>query len=90
MLDAAEREQFEVLITTDRNLKYQQDLGARRIAIIVLSSTSWPRINQQAAAVAIGPVTAEALTEAGVPVGAIAARPDDDALVEAILSCRSA
>ncbi|MCP4701357.1 MAG: hypothetical protein GY862_31555 [Gammaproteobacteria bacterium] len=51
LLDAAEREAFEVLVTTDRNLKYQQNLSFRQIAIVVLSSTSWPRIRQEAAAV---------------------------------------
>jgi hypothetical protein len=44
LLKAAEREGFEVLVTTDKNLKYQQNLGTRRIAIIILSTTSWPRI----------------------------------------------
>ena len=46
LLDAAEREGFEVLVTTDRNLRYQQDLGVRSIAIVVLSTTSWPRIQR--------------------------------------------
>ena len=40
----AEMEGFEVLVTTDQNLKYQQDLASRKIGIVVLSSTSWPRI----------------------------------------------
>lgn len=44
LLDRAESDGFEILITTDRNLRYQQDLNDRRIAIVVLSSTSWPRI----------------------------------------------
>jgi hypothetical protein len=35
---------FEVLVTTDLNLKYQQNLAHRRIAIVVLSTPSWPRI----------------------------------------------
>jgi hypothetical protein len=39
LLTAAEREGFEVFVTTDRNLRNQQTLGGRRIAIIVLSST---------------------------------------------------
>jgi hypothetical protein len=51
LLDVAEREGFEILITTDKNLKHQQNLGARRIAIIVLTSTSWPRIQHEIAAV---------------------------------------
>lgn len=46
LLNAAEEEGFEIFITTDSNLKYQQNLQARRIAIIVLTTTSWPRIRQ--------------------------------------------
>jgi hypothetical protein len=44
LLDAIERDGFAVLVTTDSNLKYQQNLKSRRIAIVVLSTTSWPRI----------------------------------------------
>ena len=51
LLDAAEQEGFEVFVTTDKNLKYQQNLGARRIAIVVLTSTSWPRIEHEIPAV---------------------------------------
>jgi hypothetical protein len=51
LLDAAELAGFDVLITTDANLKYQQNLGSRRIAVVVLMSTSWPRIQQVIAAV---------------------------------------
>ena len=44
LLQAAETAGFTVLVTTDTHLKYQQNLVARRIAIVVLSTTSWPRI----------------------------------------------
>lgn len=44
LLQAAENAGFEVLVTTDTNLKYQQNLATRKIAVIVLTSTSWPRI----------------------------------------------
>ncbi len=46
LLDAAEREGYQILITTDQNLRYQQSLAGRKIAIIVLLSTSWPRIQR--------------------------------------------
>jgi len=42
----AENEGFDVFVTTDTNLKYQQNPSSRRIAIIVLSTTSWPRIRR--------------------------------------------
>jgi len=48
LLNVAERESFEVLVTTDSNLKYQQNLAGRRLAIVVLLSTSWPRIRRVA------------------------------------------
>lgn len=46
LLQQAESNGFEILITTDQNLKYQQNLSERIIAIVVLSATSWPRIKQ--------------------------------------------
>jgi hypothetical protein len=51
---------FDLLITTDQNLKYQQNLTGRSLAILVLPTTSWPRIQQHvgeivAAAVAMRP-----------------------------------
>jgi len=35
---------FDVLLTTDRQLRYQQNLSQRRLAIAVLSTTQLPRI----------------------------------------------
>ena len=48
LLAAAEASGFEVLVTTDTNLKYQQNLASRTVAIVVLSTTSWPRIKADA------------------------------------------
>jgi len=47
LLLAAEREAFEVLVSTDQNLKHQQNLSARRIAIVVLMTTNWRRIERK-------------------------------------------
>lgn len=38
--------QFDALITTDRNLKNQQNLSTVKIAILVLPTTSWPRLQR--------------------------------------------
>ena len=43
LLDAAE-ETFDLLITTDQQLREQQNLAARKLAILVLPTTSWPRL----------------------------------------------
>ncbi len=45
LLDAAEKEGFAAIVTTDLNLKYQQNLKVRPLAIVVLSTTSWPAFN---------------------------------------------
>jgi hypothetical protein len=47
LLAAAEEAGFDLMITTDQNLRYQQNLAARRIGIVVLMTTSWPRIRRQ-------------------------------------------
>ena len=46
LIAAAEFAQFEALVTTDKSLRYQQNLAARSIAIVVLLTTSWPRIQR--------------------------------------------
>lgn len=51
LLSVAEQAGFEGFVTTDKNLRYQQNLDGRRIAVVVLSSTSWPRIQQVAPAI---------------------------------------
>ncbi len=53
LLDTAEQSGFELLVTTDSNLQYQQNLTERRIAIIVLRSTSWPRIKKSISAIQV-------------------------------------
>ena len=47
LLAAANGEGFELMITTDQNLRYQQNLEERKIGIVVLMSTSWPRIQEK-------------------------------------------
>jgi len=42
---------FEVFITTDQNLRYQQNLAGRQLAILVLPTTSWPKIQAHLAEV---------------------------------------
>lgn len=50
LLQAAE-DAFDVFITTDRSLRYQQNLSGRKLAMLVLPTTSWPRIRERVAAV---------------------------------------
>jgi hypothetical protein len=48
---------YRLLISTDINLRYQQNLQPHSLAVLVLSTTSWPRIKdaaEQMAAVVTG------------------------------------
>jgi hypothetical protein len=42
LLDAAEAAGFEILVTADKNMRHQQNLAARKIAIVVLGNAQWP------------------------------------------------
>lgn len=48
LLRAAEAAGFEAIITTDQNLRYQQNLAERKLAIVVLLTTDWRLIRQHA------------------------------------------
>lgn len=45
LLAVAEKS-FAAFITTDKNLRYQQNLAGRQLAILVLPMTSWPRLQK--------------------------------------------
>jgi len=44
LLAEAERAGFDVLLTADNNMRYQQNLTGRRIALVVLSTPQWPLV----------------------------------------------
>jgi hypothetical protein len=44
LLRAAEAAGFDILLTTDKNIFYQQNLAGRRIAIVVLGRQQWPQL----------------------------------------------
>jgi len=51
LLRAAEG-RFDVFVTTDRNLRYQQNLTGRQLAILVLPTTNWLEIQRHQSEVA--------------------------------------
>lgn len=69
LLRSAEEQGFEVLVTTDTNLRYQQNLAARQIAVVVLTTTSWPRIRVavKLIASAVNSASAGSYVEISVP-----------------------
>ena len=42
LLTVAEQAGFDMLVTADKNMRYQQNLEGRRIALVVLSTPQWP------------------------------------------------
>lgn len=42
LIAAAEAARFDVLVTADQSLRYQQNLAARQIGLLVFSTNSWP------------------------------------------------
>ena len=69
LLVAAELSGFEVFVTTDKNLSYQQNITGRRLAIVILGTTSWPRIERHTERIvtAIVQSASGAFTEIDVP-----------------------
>ncbi len=50
LLEMAERN-FDLFLTSDRNLEYQQNLKGRKIGILLLSTNHWPTLKKHVALV---------------------------------------
>jgi hypothetical protein len=49
LLDVAEKAGFDLFLSTDSGIRYQQNLAQRKIAILILTgSTKWTRVRLQA------------------------------------------
>jgi hypothetical protein len=69
LLSKAEAAGFEVLVTTDKNITYQQNLSSRKIAIVVLGKGRWTLIEPLVAQVvaAVNTATPGGYTEVDIP-----------------------
>ena len=70
LLNAAEEAGFELLLTTDRRIRYQQNLGVRRIALVVLTGTTrWSSVRQHTdrIAAAVASATPGSYSEVEIP-----------------------
>jgi hypothetical protein len=65
LLAEAERAGFEVLLTGDKNMRHQQNLRGRKIALVVLSTPQWPvvRLHIGRIAAAVDAATPGSYTE---------------------------
>jgi hypothetical protein len=71
LLTAAEQAGFELLLTTDKNIRYQQNLAGRKIALVVLGTSRWPvlRLYTQRVVAAVNAATPGSFTEVDIPLG---------------------
>ena len=69
LLDAAEAAGFELLLTTDRNIRYQQNLTGSRLAIVVLGKARWRLIKRKLTEIAAAVTAARpgSYTEVEIP-----------------------
>lgn len=69
LLIAAETAGFEVFVTTDKNIRYQQNLAERRIAIVVIGLPQWPGLEPHVGRVvaAVNDATPGSYTEIQIP-----------------------
>jgi hypothetical protein len=65
LLKAAEEAGFDVIVTADKNMRYQQNLARRRIALVVLGTPQWPivRLHLQKIAAAVEATTPGSYSE---------------------------
>lgn len=71
LLAAAEEAGFDLLLTADKNMRYQQNFTGRRIALIVLSTPQWPvvRLHLEKIAAAVHAATPGSYAEVDIPIG---------------------
>lgn len=69
LLQLAEAAGFDLLLTTDKGIRYQQNLSGRKIAIVVLGNSTWRlvRLYLDRIALAVSDATPGSYTEVEIP-----------------------
>jgi len=69
LIAAAEAAGFELLVTTDKNMRYQQDLKGRKIAFVVVGNQQWPTLRRYVERVvaAVNAATPGSYAEVDIP-----------------------
>lgn len=70
LLTAAEDSGFEVFVTTDKNIRHQQNMAGRTIAVVVIGVQQWPALQPHVALVvaAVNAATPGSVTDVDIPV----------------------
>jgi len=69
LIAVAEAAGFDVLLTTDKNMRYQQNLKGRKIAFVVVGNQQWPTLRRYVDRVvaAVNAATPGCYTEVEIP-----------------------
>jgi hypothetical protein len=69
LIQKAEEAGYELLLSTDKNIRYQLNLTNRRIALIVLGNSQWPvvRLHLDRIVAAVNACTPGSYTEVEIP-----------------------
>lgn len=67
LLTAAEDGGFDLLLTTDKNIRYQQNLTGRKISIVVLGNSQWPVVRLHLDIIATTAATPGSYAEVEIP-----------------------
>lgn len=69
LLRKAEDAGYDLLLTSDKNMRYQQNLSGRKVAIVVLGNQQWPdvRLHLDRIAAAVNAAMPGSFTEVDIP-----------------------
>ena len=69
LLQRAEEAGYDVLLSTDKNIRYQQNLSKRRIALVILGNSQWPlvRLHLDRIVAAVNACTQGSYAEVEIP-----------------------
>ncbi len=69
LIQRAEEAGYEVLLSTDKNIRYQQNLTRRKIALVVPGNQQWPlvRLHLDKIVAAVSAYTPGSYTEVEIP-----------------------
>ncbi|MEP6963311.1 MAG: hypothetical protein ABI995_14615 [Acidobacteriota bacterium] len=69
LIQSAEEAGYDLLLSTDQNIRYQQNLNHRKIAIVVLTDQQWPnvRLYLQEIAAAVNTAAPGSYVEVDIP-----------------------
>lgn len=70
LLSAAESAGFDLLITTDKGIRYEQNWSGRKLSLLVLSTNDWTRIRRSKAlvVVAVASIQTSACIKVEIPL----------------------